>query len=866
MKQQWLGLGAIPLLVAIALPLQVSAQSKPTTSKQEPSERVDTNTADRLMQQGNQAYQAGQLEAAIKFWQQAHTDYQQHQNHAGEAIALANLGAVYVTLERYRKAIAALEAFLPLAHSLNNRQGEAQALGNLGIAYKELGNYDQALRSHRQAGKLMREQGDRAGLGQVLVNLGNVFEALGDYDNATIAYQQSLTIAQQRGDRVAEGVAQGNLGGVYANLGQYEQAIAAQSRSLAIAKAAGNREGQASALINLGTSYARTDPKQAIGYYNEGLAIAQQINNRQRAAEALGSLGLAYEDLKDYPKAIAYYEQSLAIAQQLNDPQLEGLTLNNLGHALFGANKLAAAEQRLREAIQLLDALRLGLNDTYKASIFDTQVYTYNLLQQILIAAKQPEAALELAEHGRARAFVELLTRRAAGGYGEAGRQGSRGENAANKQQRTASNLELAVQPISIAAIKQVAQQQNATLVEYAIVPDDDFKAQGKQRAKESELFIWVVQPSGTVSFRRVDLKPLWQNGVTLAEVVRIARCLVPVSCDELTQSLQGVGVVDAIDASDDSQGHAPETASAQNHLGRIHPGLRKLHQLLIEPIADLLPHSPSDRVIFIPQETLFLVPFAALQDANATYLIENHTILTAPAIQILALTQQQRARKRDGETTLHALLIVGNPSMPSVSFEAGQPAEPLEPLPGAEKEAIAIAQLLGTTAITGKQATKVSILQKLSAAKLVHLATHGLLEYDSSGNSSLQGLGMPGAIALAPSGNDNGLLTTREVLDLHLNADLVTLSACDTGQGRISGDGVVGLSRAFIVAGVPSVIVSLWAVPDAATAKLMTTFYQTLRQQPDKAQALRQAMLTTMKEYPRPLDWAAFTLVGEAE
>ena len=93
-----------------------------------------------------------------------------------------------------------------------------------------------------------------------------------------------------------------------------------------------------------------------------------------------------------------------------------------------------------------------------------------------------------------------------------------------------------------------------------------------------------------------------------------------------------------------------------------------------------------------------------------------------------------------------------------------------------------------------------------------------------------------------------------------------MVLSACDTGRGKITGDGVVGLSRSFISAGVPSVLVSLWSVPDAPTASLMTEFYQNLSKNPDKATALRQAMLTTMKQHPAPKDWAAFTLIGEAD
>ena len=121
----------------------------------------------------------------------------------------------------------------------------------------------------------------------------------------------------------------------------------------------------------------------------------------------------------------------------------------------------------------------------------------------------------------------------------------------------------------------------------------------------------------------------------------------------------------------------------------------------------------------------------------------------------------------------------------------------------------------------------------------------------------------------MAPSGNgelNDGLLTADEILDMKLNAELVVLSACDTGRGRITGDGVIGLSRSLITAGVPSIVVSLWKVPDDSTAFLMTEFYKNLQKFPDKSQALRQAMLTTKQNYPDPLNWAAFTLIGEAE
>jgi CHAT domain-containing protein len=289
---------------------------------------------------------------------------------------------------------------------------------------------------------------------------------------------------------------------------------------------------------------------------------------------------------------------------------------------------------------------------------------------------------------------------------------------------------------------------------------------------------------------------------------------------------------------------------------------LKQLHQVLIQPIADLLPTDPQVPVIFVPQGPLFLVPFAALQDSNGKYLIEQHTILTAPAIQVLDLTRQQR--QKVPQTATRTALVVGNPTMPSLPASPGTPAQPLPSLPGAEQEAKAIAALLQTQAVTGNQATKAKVLPRLAQVQVAHLATHGLLD-------DFAGLGVPGAIALAPTRSDNGLLTSSEILQLHLQADLVVLSACDTGRGRITGDGVIGLSRSLISAGTPSVIVSLWQVPDAPTASLMTEFYKNWQpgsatKPQNKAQALRQAMLTTLQQYPDPRDWAGFTLIGEAE
>lgn len=545
---------------------------------------------------------------------------------------------------------------------------------------------------------------------------------------------------------------------------------------------------------------------KVIDYFQQVLAIEKRNKDRRAEGHALNALGLPYFFLRDYPKAISYIQQSLALAREFRDQQAEGQALNNLGAVLFKSGRLLEAKANLLAAIEIEESLRSRLEDSEKVVVADANSNSYKTLQRVLIAEKNIEYALEISERGRARSFVELLASRI-----------------------TDNPWEL-TKPIKLDEIKQVAKQENATLVEYSNVYNE-------------KLFIWVIQPTGKVAFRQIDLKSLQKQNASLNKLVEKSRKAI------------GVGGRTSIEIVPDSE---------QLHEQQFHY-LQQLHQLLIEPIADLLPKDPNDRVVFIPQGELFLVPFPALQDKDGNFLIEKHTILTAPSIQILGSTRKKAEEHKSQEfgQLQQWALVVGNPTMPRIRTQVSGAVEQLANLPGAEKEADAISDLLKTKAIVGKQATKSAIVKQLSNAWLIHLATHGLLD-------DFTGLGVPGAIALAPDGTgeeNDGFLTSEEILDMKLNTNLVVLSACDTGRGRITGDGVIGLSRSLIIAGAPSVIVSLWSVPDAPTAELMIEFYHNWQERKmDKAQALRQAMLTTMKTHPNPIDWAAFTLIGEAE
>ncbi|GAB1544637.1 CHAT domain-containing protein [Scytonema sp. NUACC21] len=713
--------------------------------------------------------------------------------------------------------VAALQSWqqsLKIYQELSMRQAEGVSLSNLGLAYEGIGNYTKAIEYHQQAFVIAKEIQDYKGEGNVLINLGNIYCDLGQYDRALSYYHQGLEIAQELQDISMRASVLGNLGNVYQIKGDFNHAIEYFQKSLVLAQQVNDTQEQANILNNLGYFfYLIGDYDQAVKYYELSWKLKQRIGDRRGEVHIVGRLGLVYSELENINQAIEHHQQGLAISREIKYRLGELDSLKNLGEALLKCGDFDAAQKHLYDAVNLGESLRseLGESEAQKISFFETQDLTYRILQKVLIAQNKIEEALEVCERGRSSVFVEFLVR---------------------KSPRLTES-QSPVQSTQIEHIKQIARQQNATLVEYSIIYDE-FRIKGKLQAKESELFIWLVQPKGTVIFRQVDLKSLWrEDKTTLADFVAISR-----------ESI-GVRERDAVRV---------RTITLKNTDNKR---LQQLYDKLIQPIADCLPQDENERVIFIPHESLFLAPFSALQDAGGKYLIEQHTILIAPSIQILNLTRWQQQQVQ--MVAKKEALVVGNPKMPKVLLELGQPPQKLNPLPGAKREAEAIAKLLNTKALTGDQATKLAVIHRLSEARIVHLATHGMLE-------DLKGLDVPGAIALAPSEEDDGLLTAVEILSLKLNAELVVLSACDTGRGRLSGDGVLGLSRSLIAAGVPSVIVSLWAVPDTSTADLMIEFYQNLGRGFDKAQALRQAMLTIMKQHPdNPKSWAAFTLIGEA-
>ncbi|CBN56219.1 CHAT domain-containing tetratricopeptide repeat protein [Kamptonema sp. PCC 6506] len=759
------------------------------------------------------AYQSlGQFHNAIDYHQQNLAIAREIEYRRGEAISLRNQGLAYQSLGQFQLAIDYYQQSLAINREIGYRQEETASLGNLGNAYHSLGQYQLAIDYHQQSLAIAREigycQGETASLG----NLGNAYHSLGQYQLAIDYHQQSLAIVKEIGDRQGETTSLGNLGNAYQSLGQFQKAIDYQQQSLAIKKEIGDRQGEANSLGNQGLAYQSLGQYQlAIDYHQHSLAIKREIGDRQGEAISLGNLGIAYKSLGQYQLAIDYHQHSLAIAREIGDREGEATSLNNLGVTLQRINQFPEAEEILRQAIITWEELRTNLRDDSDiVSIFETQRSSYRLMQEVLVAQDKLTEALEFSERGRTRAFIELLRRQTS--------EPEKGEKA-----------EEITDYLTISDIQQVAQNQNATLVEYSIVTEG--------------IYIWVIQPTGNIEFRRANLTPLESRQKSLNDLQEI-----------ILKARVSIGV----DEKDSNQNRIEIETDDKRDTQSNFPLLQLLHEILIAPIADLLPRDPESPVIFIPHYALFLVPFAALQNPQGRYFIEDYTPLIAPSIEVLKHTHAQDRQRRE---TRQKALVVAEPTLHQ-NFQA-DPYK-LRPYPFMEAAAESIATILETTAITGDKATKVAVINGMLETRIVHIFAHGLLD-EYKPDEIAKGR-IPGTIVLAPADGDDGALNAAEIIDKELNCEIVVLSACSTGKGTITGDGIIGLSRCFILAGVPSLIVSLWNIGAPAAKVLMTQFYQNLANGENRGAALRHAMLGTKKndEYSSPSDWAGFTLIGE--
>jgi CHAT domain-containing protein/Tfp pilus assembly protein PilF len=852
------------------------------------------------------------------------------QDRADQGSILNSLGNAHREMSQYDKAIESYEQSILIARQVEDRQGEAAAVSNVASVYRYLGNYEKAIESFEQGLQLARELKNRVFEANGLSNLGIVYTILNRYDRALEYYEQSLAIRREIKDRTGEGISLNNIAIVYRELGQPEKAIEYYEQALSIAREVKRRVGEGNTLTNLGNVNRDLHRyEKAIEYYEQALGIAREIKNRQGEGELLNNLGLAYNGLKRNDKAVEYSEQALAIAREVKDRSEEADALSSLARAERDRGDLTRARKIIEECLHITESLRSEIFDqqsraTYFASVRGYSQFYVDLLMRFHDVHQTGGfeiEALEANERARAHGLLELLT--------EAGaniREGVDGALLVRERELAGQLNAKANAQVQLLSKPHTLEQANAIKEEVSQLENDYERAQDAIR-KASPHYATLAQPQ---PLKLKEIQQQLDSDTMLLEysLGEERSYLWAVSKDSLTSyelpkaeaiNKNARQVYELLTARSVSQPGEP-ALQRQKRLKQAEANLStaawQLSQTILAPVAAQLGNK---RLIVVVDGMLQYIPFAMLPEPsvvssqlsaakndgprttdNGQPLIVKHEVVNLPSASTLAI---QRAELAQRQPAPKLLAVIADPVFdrtdPRVSASADRSSEAqpqklsfndarsiehlaenagdksgvatrtmvIPRLPFTRQEAnqlVALAPKGSSFEAIDFQASRATALDPaLSQYRYVHIATHGLLDTERPGLSALV------FSMVDPQGKpQNGFLRANDIYNLKLPAELVVLSACQTGLGKeIKGEGLVGLTRGFMYAGAARVVVSLWNVNDKATADLMTKFYEKiLKQGQTPAAALRAAQVEMwkQKQWQSPYYWAAFTMQGE--
>ncbi|GGU99069.1 hypothetical protein GCM10010260_39080 [Streptomyces filipinensis] len=737
----------------------------------------------------------------------------------------------------------------------------AEAFHRLGQAQLLQGQVGGALTAFVRAVETARAGGQGLEVAQELVSLGVAAATVGDDATARdcAAEAERLARASTRRERTTVLVsALGFRALVLRRERRGEEAVAYAREALTllsdpvgrqdVAVLAQSRERLATCLLSCDEPQKAAE---AIDLLRRNHAEAVERGDVLFVVSSAANLAGAHALVDAMEEALAWAERAVDAARNAGQgPHMAASTLLTLGTMLQVRGKHAEADRRLLEAVTLWEQVRAtSRNEIEHIDLLGEQAQVYRALQRCRVAGGDPDGALEAAERVRGLLLEQrLLVGRSSGPVPGPG-------------PRTAA---WTARELS----EQAARNNTVTLVYSLLGP-----ARPSVRSGATTAYVWVIAPGGTRRHHEIDLATVraampsavaadpapsgggtggGADGATAAEPPE----------ERLLRALsQGTVVPDA------STRDSSPLAERESHLV-TDAQLRLLADAFLRPVEDDLTAAGTRRLVVVPDGFLHHLPFNALPLRDSTPLVDRYTVAVAPSTR-----QSPRAAggSRPVEVSSSQALVVGNPDPPTQPLMPGLPAPVLRALPAAEREARDVADLYGARALLGAEATCEAVLARLPRARFAHFATHAL-----AGEEVLR---IPGALCLAPSGTpdpgggthgdgagDSYLRAGHiEPLDLS-DCPLVVLSACQTGWGKPSPEGNLGLARTFLATGVESVVVSLWPVDDRATADLMTAFHRYLVTGTTTGEALRRAVRDTRRRHPRPEDWAGFSLLGNAD
>ncbi len=775
-----------------------------------------------------------------------------------------------------------LEA-LRIEGGLGNSGHLANLHNSVGLVRLQKGDYQLAISEFDQAVGLARGLGtsDRDDpLALYLTNLGSTYAVVNLVDHAHQYLDEAIDLARQRKNLRLLEFALGHKSRAHRRAGQFSAALSIAQEALEIARARQAKGQEAWRLIEIGYLYLRRgEYGPARGSFESALQIAERIDHSWIRASA--SLGIGRVCLKEGAYAVA----ETYLSGPIPELQAVGVVWDfwyTRGQLLEAQGKLEGAYEAYAEAVRQIELLRVRLSNLEtRVSFIEDKQETYEAVIRTLFGLGRVSEAFNYSERSKGRAFLDLLDQR---------RLKLRRTEAAVPEHLLEEEARLAKE----ISLRQAELAQSLETVEGEGAQSRQELAERRQELDGVEARWRAVAGDVRSKVRTYEGSPTW-TPATVAEIqgkLRAGTGLVSYYIGRENAWLFYIDKQQAV-------GHAIETSpeaikrqvlSFRQAIGSVVGERaraaadwtvlgRELYNVLLKEAWPSF--KGSTYLVIVPHGILHYLPFQALLDDSGRALIEQTAISIVPSASVLKLLAATPSGSNKS-------LAVGNPTVPG-----------LRPLIGAEEETLEFSRVWPGEVLLRRAATRPSVVARMNTSRIVHFATHAELNRFAPLQSSLR---------LTPTETDDGRLTVDVIFDQNLTAELVVLAGCDTGLGigykgepdpfRTAqeqrfppGDELVGLSRAFLYAGTPSLVASLWPVEDMSTATLMTRFYRNLKTMP-KAEALRQAQLSLMHqgkgtaEPNRDLDanlpaagaggakgdlshpyfWASFMLIGDGQ
>lgn len=809
----------------------------------------------------------GDHEAARSYIERAATIYQKLNDLSGLWLTRMSLADIRLGEGREAEAVKVYEGARDFFRQAKDDAKLGRVVTVLAVVANRHGRTEEALRYHEEALTIHRRTGDRGEEARSLNNLAVTEFLLGRPERGLEYLEQALTLQREGGNSRGEAKVLLDSGHYYIDLGRVEEGLSRLEEALRIAHAIGATEEEAFALAYIAeVLFAFGDPTKALIKVEEGQRIAQVNGHRLAERTVLTAKGLVLLGLRRPRESLESLKQARDLSQVLGQPCEEAEVLLATGAAYLVARQVAEARvafesarkvQRearcfvsrdqapyalgfiyeslgqtdlsmdaYREAVEIIETSMedIRTDDLLAGSVHQTAVVYPRLLYR-LVQSGDAEAAFTVAEQARGRSFLRQLGNRGVDSRGA-------GSDLIAQEQSLRTKLEELKQRVQDEHRKPLDQKDQALLSRLAVEIDDGRKRYETLliRLKQSNPEYASLVHASPLSIAAVQ--QLLDRETTLVEYFVLDGETLAWVIDRSSYHLIRLPV-----ARKDLQGKIELLRNRIVHREPVDDLASELYQTLFAPVASQV-HHPN--LLIIPHDALHFLPFAALTDQRGHPLVESHTLAFIPSASVLPFVLSKRKQAAG------PMLALGNPD---------------GSLPNAEAEALAAASFYGTEPFLGPHATETVLKERASKTGILHVAAHAVRDSARP---------LFNHLALSRDARNDGELEAHEIFGLDLSrASLVVLSGCTTSYGSVTtGDDVAGLPRAFLYAGAPAVVTTLWVIDDEASMELMKSFYRHLQEGDSTAAALRKAQLEIhrQKRWKLPYYWAAFGLTGDSQ